>query len=105
MSYNADQLRIDRAAVHTHADDTNQNNSAFRSGADNVDRQQAHLQNMTEDGAGSAEYAQARGATRHATDDIHANNTKLVNRTTETADEFISRVSNAAARTIRSIGS
>lgn len=102
---NNDQVRVDRAAYQTHADDTHANLSNFRSGADNVDRQQAHLQNMTEDGAGSTEYGQARGATRHATEDIHANNTKLVNRTTETADEFISNVNNAAAKTIRSIGS
>lgn len=99
-----DRLRVDRAAVQTHVDDTLGAAGTFRGGADNVDRQQAHQIQMAEEGASADEYGSVRGATRHATDEIHTNSTKLANRTGEVADEFISNVSNAASKTLRSIG-
>jgi hypothetical protein len=101
---NDDQLRVDRGAYQTHADDTHANMANFRGSADNVDRQQAHLQNMTEEGVGSEEFGQVRAHSRHATDDINTNATKLVDRTSETADEFIGNVRNAASKNIRPIG-
>ncbi|HET9500093.1 MAG TPA: hypothetical protein VFO98_07515 [Marmoricola sp.] len=98
-----DKLRVDRAAYQTHADDTHANLANFRGAADNVDRQQGFLQQMTEDGAGSEELGNVRAGTRHATDEVHTNSTKLANRTSETADEFITNVSNAASKNLRSI--
>jgi hypothetical protein len=101
---NGDELRVDRAAYQTHADDTHSNMSSFRASADNVDRQQQHLQNMTEGGVGSDEYGQVRSGSRHATEEINSNATKLVSRTSETADEFIGNVRSAASKNIRPIG-
>ena len=49
---NGDQVRVDRAAYQTHRDDTHSNMANFRGSADDVDRQQAHLQNMIEGGVG-----------------------------------------------------
>ena len=103
MGNNGDSLRVDRAAYQTHADDTHSNMGNFRGSADNVDRQQGHLQNMTEEGVGSDELGQVRSGTRHATEEIHTNATKLAGRTSETADEFIGNVRNAAAKNIRPI--
>ena len=45
-----------------------------------------------------------RNSSRHATDEINTNATKLVDRTSETADEFIGNVRNAASKNIRPIG-
>lgn len=98
-----DRLRVDRAAYQTHADDTHANMANFRGAADSVDRQQQHLQQMTEDGAGSEELGAVRSGTRHATDEVHTNATKLANRTSENADEFITNVNNAAQKNLRSI--
>ena len=104
MASNGDSLRVDRAAYQTHADDTHSNMGSFRGSADNVDRQQGYLQAMTEEGVGSVEIGQVRSGTRHATEEIHTNATKLAGRTSETADEFIGNVRNAASKNIRPIG-
>lgn len=91
-----DRLRVDRAAYQTQADDTHSNMANFRGSADAVDRQQGYLQNMTEDGVGSDEVATVRSGSRHAADEIHTNSSKLADRTSETGDEFIHNVANAA---------
>lgn len=101
---NGDQVRVDRAAYQTHSDDTHANMANFRGSADNVDRQQAHLQNMTEGGVGSEEYGQVRSHGRHAAEEINTNATKLANRTSETADEFIGNVRGAASKNLRPNG-
>jgi hypothetical protein len=100
---NGDSLRVDRAAYQSHADDTHANLGSFRGSADNVDRQQSYLQSMTEEGVGSEEYGQVRSGTRHATEEINTNSTKLAGRTSEVADEFIANVRSAAAKNIRPI--
>lgn len=99
----SDRLRVDRAAYQTHEDDTHTNLANFRGSADNVDRQQGYLQQMTEGGVGEEEFGAARGGTRHATEDVHATSTKLNSRTSENADEFISKVQGAASKNIRSV--
>lgn len=95
-----DELRVDRASFQTHADDTRSNMGKFRGAQDGVDRRQANLQNQTENGVGSDNFARTRSATgRHSTE-IDNNVQKLVNKTSENADEFISNVRSAANKSL-----
>jgi len=98
-----DQLRVDRASIQTHADDTRANMGSFRTSADGADRRQAHLQNQMEDGVGAEEVGQTRAATNRHSTEIESNVNKLVSRTSENADEFISNVRNAANNSLKTI--
>lgn len=96
----SDELRVDRASFQTHADDTRANMGKFRGAADGVDRRQAHLQNSMEGGVGSENVGQTRSATQRHSTEIDNNVNKVVNRTSENADEFISNVRSAANKSL-----
>lgn len=97
------QLRVDRGAVQQHTDDTRTNMSQFGTTNDNVDRQQAHLQNSMENGVGSDQQAQTRAVSRHHGEEIGNNVNKLANKTSENTDEFISNVRTSANKSLRTI--
>jgi hypothetical protein len=98
-----DELRVDRASIQTHADDTRANMASFRSSQEGVDRRQAHIINQMEGGVGSEQMDQTRAATRRHSADVDTNVNKLVNRTSENADEFISNVRSAANKSLKTI--
>ncbi|MEH3032854.1 MAG: hypothetical protein PGN07_02150 [Aeromicrobium erythreum] len=99
----SDQVRVDRGAVQNHTDATLANQGQLRQVGDQVDRQQAHLKNMMEGGAGSENVAATQASARRHGADIDAGVTKNAQRTSENADEFISSVKNAANSSFRNI--
>lgn len=99
----ADQLRVDRASIQNHADATRGNAGAARGINDDVDRQQAHLQNQAEGGVGSEELGRIRASTSRHASDIDQGINRTANKTSENADEFISNVRSAASKSLRDI--
>ncbi|KQY56053.1 hypothetical protein ASD11_16415 [Aeromicrobium sp. Root495] len=98
-----DQLRVDRASIQNHADATRSNAGSAKNINDEVDRQQAHLQRMSEDGVGSEQLSAIRTSTsRHATD-IDSGINRTAQKTVEKTDEFVSNVQNAANKSLRNI--
>lgn len=96
----SDQLRVDRGSIQNHVDDTRTNMTGFRGAHDEASRQQASFGRQTEGGVGSEDIDRTRAAAdRHSTE-IDSNVGKLMNRTSENTDEFISNVRNAATRSL-----
>lgn len=98
-----DQLRVDRASIQNHADATRGNAGSAKGINDDVDRQQAHLQNQAEGGVGSEELNAIRSSTRRHATDIDQGINRTANRTSENADEFISHVRTAASKSLKNI--
>ncbi|MEJ7634951.1 hypothetical protein [Aeromicrobium sp.] len=98
-----DQLRVDRASVQQHTDDTRGNMGSFRGQNDDVDRRQATLQNQMENGVGSEDQERVRTTSGRHTTDIDNNVNRLSSKTSENADEFISNVRNAASKSFNTI--
>lgn len=95
-----DQLRVDRGSIQNHVDDTRNNMSGFRGAHEQADRQSANFGRQTEGGVGSDDIDRTRAnANRHSTE-IDGNVNKLMNRTSENTDEFISNVRKAATRSL-----
>jgi hypothetical protein len=96
----SDELRVDRASVQNHIDDTRTNMSGFRGAHDQADRQSASFGSQTEGGVGSENIDRTRAATNRHSSEIDGNVNKLMNRTSENTDEFVSNVRSAASRSL-----
>jgi hypothetical protein len=96
----SDQLRVDRGSVQNHVDDTRSNMTGFRGAHEQADRQTASFAGQTEGGVGSEDINRTRAAANRHSTEIDGNVNKLMNRTSENTDEFISNVRNAATRSL-----